>query len=140
MTYLHYRGGVSGDFDPERESDARLLLQPYFLKRKEYESENEVRYVTAGTKRPIHNGVLLKGTGPEKWILSIRLWPGITSDEEECLCSVVKRVLPKVDCAKSELLTAVTMARKIRIEYPGALYHAMNRGDRREAIFKDVAR
>src|SRR5260221_10194041 len=30
------------------------------------------------------------------------------------------------------------MARKIRIEYPGAIYHVMNRGDRREAIFKDV--
>ena len=29
------------------------------------------------------------------------------------------------------------MARKLRVEYPGALYHVMNRGDRREAIFKD---
>jgi len=29
------------------------------------------------------------------------------------------------------------MARKLRIEYPGALYHVMNRGDRREPIFKD---
>jgi REP element-mobilizing transposase RayT len=29
------------------------------------------------------------------------------------------------------------MARKLRIEYPGALYHLMNRGDRREPIFKD---
>ena len=29
------------------------------------------------------------------------------------------------------------MARKIRVEYPGAVYHVMNRGDRREAIFKD---
>lgn len=29
------------------------------------------------------------------------------------------------------------MARKIRVEYPGAIYHVMNRGDRREAIFKD---
>jgi len=27
------------------------------------------------------------------------------------------------------------MARKIRVQYPGAIYHAMNRGDRREAIF-----
>jgi hypothetical protein len=23
------------------------------------------------------------------------------------------------------------------VEYPGAIYHVMNRGDRREAIFKD---
>jgi hypothetical protein len=29
------------------------------------------------------------------------------------------------------------MARKIRVEYPGAIYHVMNRGDRREALFKD---
>src|SRR5580658_6588915 len=29
------------------------------------------------------------------------------------------------------------MARKLRIEYPGAIYHVMSRGDRREPIFKD---
>ncbi|MCL5096517.1 MAG: transposase [Candidatus Omnitrophica bacterium] len=31
------------------------------------------------------------------------------------------------------------MARKLRLEYPGAIYHVMNRGDRREPIFKDDA-
>ena len=30
------------------------------------------------------------------------------------------------------------MARKLRIQYPGAVYHVMNRGDRREAIFRDA--
>src|SRR5437867_8629780 len=30
------------------------------------------------------------------------------------------------------------MARKLRVQYPGALYHLMNRGDRREPIFKDA--
>jgi REP element-mobilizing transposase RayT len=29
------------------------------------------------------------------------------------------------------------MARKLRVEYPGALYHVMNRGDHREPIFRD---
>lgn len=29
------------------------------------------------------------------------------------------------------------MARKVRVEYPGAIYHVMNRGDRREPIFRD---
>jgi putative transposase len=29
------------------------------------------------------------------------------------------------------------MARKLRLEYAGAIYHVMNRGDRREAIFRD---
>jgi REP element-mobilizing transposase RayT len=29
------------------------------------------------------------------------------------------------------------MARKLRVEYPGAIYHVMNRGDHREPIFRD---
>ncbi len=29
------------------------------------------------------------------------------------------------------------MARKLRVQYPGAIYHVMNRGDRREDIFKN---
>jgi len=31
------------------------------------------------------------------------------------------------------------MPRQLRIEYPGAIYHVMNRGDRREPIFRDKA-
>jgi putative transposase len=30
------------------------------------------------------------------------------------------------------------MPRPLRIEYPGALYHVMSRGDRREDIFVDA--
>jgi len=30
------------------------------------------------------------------------------------------------------------MARSLRIQYPGAIYHVMNRGDRREDIFLDA--
>ncbi len=29
------------------------------------------------------------------------------------------------------------MPRKLRVEYEGAIYHVMNRGDRRERIFVD---
>ena len=29
------------------------------------------------------------------------------------------------------------MARQLRVQYPDAIYHVMNRGDRREPIFKD---
>jgi putative transposase len=29
------------------------------------------------------------------------------------------------------------MARKLRVQFPGASYHVMNRGDRREPIFAD---
>ena len=32
---------------------------------------------------------------------------------------------------------AVAMARKLRVEYPGAIYHLINRGDRREDVFLD---
>lgn len=31
------------------------------------------------------------------------------------------------------------MVRKLRVVYPGAVYHVMNRGDRREPIFHDDA-
>ena len=31
------------------------------------------------------------------------------------------------------------MARPLRIEYPGAIYHVLSRGDRREAIFRSDA-
>ena len=30
------------------------------------------------------------------------------------------------------------MARKLRVQYPGAIYHAMNRGDHSEAVFRDA--
>ena len=29
------------------------------------------------------------------------------------------------------------MPRKLRVQYAGAIYHVMNRGDRRENIFED---
>jgi putative transposase len=29
------------------------------------------------------------------------------------------------------------MARKLRVQYPGAIYHVMNRGDHQEPIFRD---
>jgi hypothetical protein len=32
------------------------------------------------------------------------------------------------------------MARKLRVQYPGAIHHVMNRGDRREPIFRDDQR
>jgi REP element-mobilizing transposase RayT len=32
---------------------------------------------------------------------------------------------------------SIAMPRKLRVEFPGAIYHVMSRGDRREAIFQD---
>lgn len=34
-----------------------------------------------------------------------------------------------------ELIQSFTMSRPVRLEYPGAWYHVMNRGRRREDIF-----
>jgi hypothetical protein len=31
----------------------------------------------------------------------------------------------------------IVMPRRLRLEYPGAMYHVMNRGDHREPIFRD---
>jgi putative transposase len=31
------------------------------------------------------------------------------------------------------------MARKLRVEYPGTIYHVLNRGNPREPIFNDDA-
>ena len=32
------------------------------------------------------------------------------------------------------------MPRAMRVEYPGAIYHVMDRGDRREDIFVEIGR
>ena len=32
---------------------------------------------------------------------------------------------------------SIAMPRKLRVQFPGAIYHVMSRGDRREAIFRD---
>jgi hypothetical protein len=34
-------------------------------------------------------------------------------------------------------VTSLGVARKLRLKYPGAIDHVMNRGDRREPIFRD---
>jgi hypothetical protein len=39
--------------------------------------------------------------------------------------------------ADSLIKQAAVLARKVRLQYPGALYHLINRGDRRESIFRD---
>ena len=36
-----------------------------------------------------------------------------------------------------EMESKMRMPRKLRVQYAGAIYHVMNRGDRRENIFED---
>jgi hypothetical protein len=105
MTYVDYKSGVSTEFDPTRRSDYRLLLRPFFLKRKEYESEAEVRFVTAGNGHDERGGILLKGLKPQDWISAIRLWPGLTPDEEDSIRNTVSRFIPQSDCEKSDLFS-----------------------------------
>ena len=66
MTYVDYQTGVSTEFNPEQKSDYRLLLRPFFLKRKEYESEQEVRFVTSGADISDRGGILLKELNPQE--------------------------------------------------------------------------
>jgi len=40
---------------------------------------------------------------------------------------------------KAWVVSVWVVARKLRLEYEGAIYHVMSRGDRREAIFRDDA-
>jgi hypothetical protein len=65
-----------------------------------------------------HSGDNFGETGSEHLILTI---PAIRLDS----------------CATGAGLRDQRMARKLRVQYPGAMYHAMNRGDRRKPIFTD---
>jgi hypothetical protein len=105
MTYVDYRSGVSTEFNPEQKSDYRLLLRPFFLKRREYESESEVRFVTSGADREERGGILLKEMPPRNWISEIRLWPGLTHDEEESIRNAVRHFISDADCQKSDLFS-----------------------------------
>lgn len=105
MTYVDYQSGVSTEFDPLSPSDYHLLLRPFFLKRKEYESEREVRYVTAGNDCGKKGGILLKNMKPQDWISAIRLWPGLTTDEENSIRKAIAEFMQSMDCQKSDLFS-----------------------------------
>jgi hypothetical protein len=104
MTYVDYqKNGISTDFDPP--ADFNLLLRPFFVKRKEFESEKEVRFVTAENGYDERGGVLLKDLKPQDWISAIRLWPELNSEEANSILKIVKHFVLEVDCQKSDLLS-----------------------------------
>jgi hypothetical protein len=103
MTYVDYESGVSTEFDPSR--DSCLLLRPFLLKRKEFESEQEVRFVTAGNDRDEREGILLTNLRAKDWIAAIRLWPGLNAGEAMSILKVVEHFIPQVDCQKSDLFS-----------------------------------
>src|ERR1022692_975386 len=96
MYYYHRRARFSG-------TEKKLLaLRPQFLKRIEYEHEKEVRFVA--TCAPETEGLLLNGVKPKTWIKQVRLWPGLISQEEDSLKTVIAKELPSVPCCKSDLM------------------------------------
>ena len=103
ITYVDYQHGPSVEFDPLR--DANLLLRPFLLKRLEYKSEQEVRFVTAANRREEGGGIILRNLNPQDWISAIRLWPELTTDQADCLRTTVQRFIPKADCQKSDLFS-----------------------------------
>jgi hypothetical protein len=87
------------DFNPKSFKDGRFLSKPHYLKRKEYESENEVRFVTAAPER---KGILLEGISP-KWIDRILLWPGLRVVDQTAIGKAIKHFGPKIRCECSDL-------------------------------------
>jgi hypothetical protein len=104
MTYVDHRTGTSAEFNPEQKSDFPLLLRPFFLKREEYKSEQEVRFIIAAAERE-RGGILLCNVNPQDWISAIRLWPKLKPVEAQSLCETIKKFLPKVDCSGSDLFS-----------------------------------
>ncbi|HEX3719729.1 MAG TPA: hypothetical protein VH595_17390 [Verrucomicrobiae bacterium] len=104
MTYVEHGKSLSTESDFDQEQDDHRILRPFFLKRNEYRSEDEVRFVTAGPRCALRGGILLKNLKPECWISAIRLWPGLKPDEEKSLKEAIGKFIPSTDCRKSNLL------------------------------------
>jgi hypothetical protein len=100
MCYFKRSGNYARCSNSEKQM---FVLQPQFLKREEYDSEKEVRFVTYASECE-SGGLSLKDIEPETWIKKVRLWPGLTSREEDSIMSALKNKLSSADCQKSDLL------------------------------------
>jgi len=103
MFYIHVCGGQTTDVNLEQDDEREFVLKPHFLKRREYESEKEVRFVTCGPERPA-DGLFLTDVSSKAWLGHIRLWPQLAPTEERGLKRVVELLLPGVSCSKSDLM------------------------------------
>lgn len=105
MRYVSVVNERTTDLVLENSEDSQLILEPHFLKRNEYKSENEVRFVTATSENEIDSGIFIKKIMPEEWIEEIRLWPKARSSEEAALKEVVKKFAPEIRCVKSDFMS-----------------------------------
>lgn len=108
MRYAEVHSRWARHLNPEDPSDVKLLLRPYFLKRSEYHSEREVRFVTASPEVGRRKGLVLRNCDPTSWIEEVRLWPGLSQTETNVLRKLVRRVLADVPCERSDLMHADT--------------------------------
>lgn len=105
MRYVHYENSSVRDLDWESKTeDAEFLLRPHFVKRDEYRTEEEVRFVTAGPDPGIP-GIILEELSVD-WIEQIRLWPGLKATERTALQRAVESLAPAISCSCSDLLGA----------------------------------
>jgi hypothetical protein len=103
MTYIRTKKG-NELIEPES-IGPELLLRPYFLKRAEYSSEREVRFVASGPEGKWGGGIELS-LPPEGWIEEIRLSPTFATIEEHGVQKVIKQLVPawSGECTRSKLL------------------------------------
>lgn len=106
MHYVHADDGIVANpeelypgGDPQ---NTDYVLRPYFLKRAEYESEREVRFVTVASES-ITGGIAITPE-PKDWIEEIRLSPVLLAEEEKCLQKIIRMLYENVPCKRSGLL------------------------------------
>lgn len=92
------RGGIKRSPYPD---GVDWLLRPHYLKRSEYSSEQEIRFVTALPKPS--PGALLT-LQPTEWIEEIMLYPGFEETEAKALQTAIQKALPHIRCTQSGLL------------------------------------
>jgi hypothetical protein len=106
MNYVHAQDGMVANIDelypggsPE---NIEYVLRPFFVKRAEYDSEKEVRFITVAADS-ITGGITLN-LEPKDWIEEIRLSPVLAADEEKSLQTTIHKFYEGVPCARSGLL------------------------------------
>jgi hypothetical protein len=104
MFYVHADdyGRVSNVDEVSPSDDSARVLRPHFLKRAEYVSEHEVRFVAADCEREA-GGISIE-LNPQEWIEEIRLWPGLSLSETTALQEIITSKLPNTPCERSGML------------------------------------